>query len=171
MPWGGRLGPAPPARPFKRRRGDEPPRRRRDAVGHAIDGWIRVLKDAAGARRLERLRPLPVRERLARDRAKRRRFSPPHEKIGGQHHFPRALQPAAVVPEFHVGSRYANLLPGGAARGDDFDARYELADQTSLEMRVPVDRAADGSGGAGPRFEAGDAAVDRPAHQAVDREP
>ena len=44
------------------------------------------------------------------------------------------------------------------------------ADQSSLEMRVAVDRAADRARRAGPCLEPRDAAVDRPSNQAVDRQ-
>ncbi len=46
----------------------------------------------------------------------------------------------------------------------------QLADQPPLKVRVAVDRAADRARRSGPGLEAGDAAVDRPAHQAVDRD-
>ena len=84
---------------------------RGNAVGDPIDGRVRVLENAAGARGFERLRPFPVRERVARDGAQRGRLPASDAKISRQHQLARALQAAPVVAELHVGRGNANLVP------------------------------------------------------------
>ena len=66
----------------------------------------RILKDAAGARRVERLRPLAERQRLARRRAQRRRVAGRHAKRRRQQHLAGPLQAAAIVAERHRRRRH-----------------------------------------------------------------
>jgi hypothetical protein len=72
-------------------------------------------EDAAGTRRFERLRRLPVRSD-SRATARSAAGSPASDpEISRQDQFARALQPALVVTELHVGRGNANLVPDLAA--------------------------------------------------------
>ena len=142
--------------------------RPRDAVRHAVASRLRILKDAAGARRVERLRPLAKRQRRARRRAQRRRIArPTRETPPTSRTSPRVLQAAAIVAERH--RRRAARRSIAPSRDASRTLGDEIADEAAAEMRVAEDRAADGARRPGPRFEPGAAVVDRPAHQAVDR--
>src|SRR4051812_43336640 len=71
---------------------DERAGRPRNAVRHMIARAIRILKNAAGARRIERLRPLAIRQRLPRRRAHRRRIAGENPELGPQQHLAGVLQ-------------------------------------------------------------------------------
>ena len=78
------------------------------------------------------------------------------------------LQAAAIVAERHRRRRHVDAsTPSRVASRTSVD---EIADQPAAEVRVAEDRAADGARRAGPRLETGAAVVDRPAHEAVDRD-
>ena len=62
----------------------------RNAVGHAVARRVGILEDAAGARRVERLRPLAVGQRLARDRRAAPAGSPSADAEIGRRARPRA---------------------------------------------------------------------------------
>jgi hypothetical protein len=81
--------------------------------------------------------------------------------------FPRALQTAAVITELHLRHRHVLQYRRGI---HEHDTVYQFADVPPLKMGVSVDSAPDGPGGTGPCFKTGDAAVDHPADEAVDRE-
>ena len=66
---------------------------------------IGVLKNAAGARRLERLRLFAIRQRLAGDLTKSRRIAGQNPEHRRQQHFACSLQAASIVPEFHLFAR------------------------------------------------------------------
>ena len=127
---------------------------------------IRILKDAAGAGRFERLRSLAKRERLARDGSQRHRVALGHSEVRGDDDLRRTVQPSVVVAELHAGGWHLQQF---SSQGHERHAGHELADQPALEMRVAVDRAADRPWCAGPRFQTSRAVRDRPTHEAVDR--
>src|SRR5581483_12081625 len=145
---------------------DERSSRPRHPLGQAVPIRLRILEDAPGARRIERLRRLAVRERLARDGPERGRIARRDAERRPEQDFARALQAAAIVAEAHVGRFDGARL--AVARGHAH-GRDVLADVAAGEMRVAEDRAADGARGAGPGLQSGGAVVDRPAHQAGDR--
>ena len=135
------------------------------SVRHDIACAIRILKDAAGACRLERLGALAKRQRLARRRAQDAGFAVGHAKIGSDDDLARPVQTTVVVAELHLGRWNAHDAAVERAERDPFD---ELADQSSPEMGVSMNRAADGAWRTGPRFETGDTVADRPPCQAID---
>ena len=120
--------------------------------------------------RLERLRPLPERQRLARDRRAAR--SARRGRPGSR--------PTARAPASAAAGCSRSRTPSRAARrrrrplrrrvATSRHADDQLADQPPAKVRVAVNRAADRARRAGPGLEPGDAVADRPAHQAVDRD-
>ena len=83
--------------------------RPRNAVGHRVAAAVGILEDAAGARRLERLRALAERQRLARDR----RAAPPARpaergRSADSSDLAGALQAAAIVAERHRRRRHVD---------------------------------------------------------------
>src|SRR5581483_9156563 len=90
----------------------------RYAFGDVFTGRIGILKDAAGARRVERLRALAERERFSRCRAHRRRIAAANAEDGRQQHFARTLQAAAIVAESHRldGNVYRQAIKTDEAR-------------------------------------------------------
>ena len=147
-----RLGRHRPRRPSARR--DRPGRPPNTAARRA-DGRarLRILKDAAGARRVERLGALAKRQRLARLPAERRRIAGAHTErrpTAGLHRvrckrlrsYPNSISAAAHV------AHSAGLI-GQLNAGD------KLADQPAGKMRVSEDRPADGPGCARPGLQPG----------------
>src|SRR5262249_29929848 len=133
---------------------------------YAVLTRLGVLEYAAGASRVERLRPLPEGQRFTRRRPQHRRGASRHVKIRRQQDLAGCLQAAAIVAERHGGRghvRYAAVSP------HELDGPNELADQATTKVRVAEDRTADGAGRAGPRFEPGETVIDRPPHETVDR--
>ena len=137
----------------------------RNAVRHVVACRIGILKNAPGAGRFERLRSFAEGERLARRCPQGLRLPVSDLEVGRNHDLTRAMQPAVVVAELH--RRHRHVVDRSVER-QECDAIDELADQSSPEVRVAMDRPAYRPRRAGPRLETGDAMADRPAHQAVD---
>ena len=168
LPCVGETRAPPTAAPLSPARSTSAPADHGMPVRHAVAARLRVLEDAAGARRVERLRPLAERQRLARRRAQRRRIARRHAERRRQQHLAGLLQPAAIVAERHRRRRHvADRRRRGRPASHVGD---QVADQPAAEVRVAEDRAANRARRAGPRFEPGRAVQDRPAHQAVDRD-
>src|SRR5206468_668972 len=152
--------------PFQPRAIDEGAGRPWNPGGHLVAARaIRILKNAAGARRVQRLRALPVRERFARRRAQGSRLTARHAEDRRQDDLTRFLQAALVVAEAHRRARDVGRDAGARCEPNLCD---EFADQPAAEMRVAEDAAADRAGSARPRFETRAAVIDRPADQSVD---
>ena len=118
---------APPARlTFQPGTIDERASRSGDAFGHVVP--IGVLKNATGARSVERLRLFSVSKRLAGHFAKRCRIAGRDAEHGRQKHFAGFLQAASIVPEFHlVAGKITRCAVSSASR----------TDSTSSLMRRP----------------------------------
>ena len=145
---------------------DERAGRRRDALGHHVAAGLRVLEDAAGARRGQRLGPLAEGQRLAGHRPQRlRRAARADAERRPQHHLAGALQPAGVVGELEPIRRHLAQRAVGSGEPHALD---QVADVGRPPVRVAVDRPADRPRRPGPGLEAAAAVGDRPAHQAVD---
>src|SRR3954471_19267485 len=120
---------------------DERAGRPRDPVRHVIARAVRILKNATGARRIERLCALAIRQRLPRHRAHRRRLAPDDSELGPQQHLAGILQSAAIVAECHLGCRHVAYR---AVARHEPDADDLFTDQPPGEVRVAEDRPADG---------------------------
>ena len=91
----------------------------------------------------------------------------PDAKVRRHDDLARAVQPAEVVSELHLGNRHVDEVARLRDERDPFD---ELADEPALEVRVAEHRPADRSRRSRPGFQPRHAAIDRPAHEAVDRD-
>ena len=164
LPWVGDTRASPRDAPFSPARSTSAPADAGMSAG--TSAAIGILKNAAGARRIERLRPLSVRERLARDVAKRRRIAGRHAEHGRQQHFAGFLQAASIVPEFHfvarkIARRSVAARPAAPTRPARRSAgRRNARCRKSRRRRCPACRPTL----RGPAMPA----VDRPAHQPVD---
>src|SRR5262245_33945300 len=136
-------------------------------VGDGVAQRLRVLEDASGIVRIERLRAFAKRQRFPRRRSERGRLTAPYTKICRQENFPGLLQPAPIVAEPKLVAAHLGNHPGGSRQ--ETSAHDEVADETAGEMRVAVDRAADCTWRSSPGFETGAPVIDRPADETVDR--
>jgi len=127
---------------------------------------VRILKNAAGARALERLRPLAVGERFFRRRSQRVWIAAPDTKDRPDDDLSGYLQTAAIVREFHLGRRNIRHFAGTRYQAHALD---QIADRPSGEMRVAVNGAADRTGRPRPGFETGASVINRPSHQTIHR--
>src|SRR5688572_29301599 len=93
----------------------------RDARRHTVPRWIRILEDAAGACRFERLRAFPEGERLTGHLAKGGWISAGGVKVDSQHHLVGPMQPAVVVSELHLPDRNVLDLAVRRHQADAFD--------------------------------------------------
>ena len=115
-----RASPTParrPARaPFSPARSTSAPAEYGIPSGTISTDGSRVLEDAAGARRLERLGPLAERQRVTGDGSQRGRIAGRDPEIRRQHDLARAVQPAVVIGELHVGRGNVERDPAVARR-------------------------------------------------------
>ncbi len=164
----GEMRAPPSARALQARAIDERAGRRRHAHRHAVARRIGILKHAAGARRAPAAASAcdtpATRARSARSAAGRRRLTP-----NSAHSTISPVRCSRLESYANAIRRWAPRARA-SRRSTSATRRTSIADVRAAEMRVAVDRAADGAGRAGPGLEPGQPAPDRPAHQAVDRD-